>query len=173
MFHAKWLGQRQWPTYNLWRLRCNKQEVDVLLHILVLRVHSTTISTVTFLASEHHHLSLRKTALSWDSYAFSQSDVDQQNFRFNWISKSGTIFRRTSDSRTCHTDVSDSRWRHFPLMHFCIQVTLLVDSISNRLIFFYPNLGTNYVEMTCIVSGWALNSTHSLLLLVSWKGLNF
>jgi len=27
--------------------------------------------------------------------------------------ESGTICRRTSSSRTCHTAVSDSSWRHF------------------------------------------------------------
>jgi len=30
--------------------------------------------------------------------------------------ESGTICRRTSDSRTYHTAVSDSRWRHFYLV---------------------------------------------------------
>jgi len=30
--------------------------------------------------------------------------------------ESGTICRRTSDSRTCHTAVSDSRWRRFYLV---------------------------------------------------------
>ena len=54
------------------------------------------------------------TPLLWTTVCASrQSDAHQlrrQSLQCSWTSESGTICRRPSDSRTCHTAVSDTAW---------------------------------------------------------------